>query len=427
MITSPVRIQSTAFLICILVLGTVVGHARQAELTLSEIESNVAWMVNMERTHAGLNQLATDAQLSDIARKHSEEMRDEGYMAHESPFEDHRLPIDRYIKSVGRPPEALMENVGRVDRVGLAHTAPPRIHNGFMASPGHRVNILREGVSQMGIGCAIDSRGTIWTTELFAEPSMEAPGQAPAGAPGAPAGGPSPPATTGTPPRGTPAVAALEVGISRPVRTRIWRESIGPGHPLEVTVPIEGGLGIRVGVSTKTDAQLTAICTPPGDDAASALVEGAGSLNTQGELTPRSGDYVIKLTADQPVACRLVVITGPPQAVMRYGGAFRSPMPMAWDETLAGSLGDSDYPECFWIDLAEEQAGRIAVRALSPDFAGAIAIYDAADVLVGRVKCEASNSAFSLTGLAAGRYLVIMADGWAEAGTGDYEITLVNE
>jgi uncharacterized protein YkwD len=43
------------------------------------------------------------------------------------------------------------------------------IHNMFVASSGHRANLVNSGYTHMGVGVAKDSKGTIWVAEVFAK------------------------------------------------------------------------------------------------------------------------------------------------------------------------------------------------------------------------------------------------------------------
>ena len=68
----------------------------QDTVSLSQVENDIAWLINYERSAAGLAQLGQDTKLSAVARTHSEEMRDRKYVGHESPVAGRRLPDDRY-------------------------------------------------------------------------------------------------------------------------------------------------------------------------------------------------------------------------------------------------------------------------------------------------------------------------------------------
>jgi uncharacterized protein YkwD len=46
-----------------------------------------------------------------------------------------------------------------------------RLQAAFMASPEHRANILRTSFTQIGVGYAVDRRGTLWVSEIFRRPS----------------------------------------------------------------------------------------------------------------------------------------------------------------------------------------------------------------------------------------------------------------
>jgi len=75
------------------------------------------------------------------------------------------------------------ENVG-------AGNDPDQIHNAFMASSGHRANILSSTYTELGIGTAVGGDGRLYVAEVFRLPSSQ-PQTAPADDP-APAEDPAP-------------------------------------------------------------------------------------------------------------------------------------------------------------------------------------------------------------------------------------------
>jgi hypothetical protein len=62
------------------------------------------------------------------------------------------------------------ENVGYASNGGdeSLRTVTRRLHRGFMASTGHRENILGR-FNQVGIGVAVDDDGTMWATMVFVQ------------------------------------------------------------------------------------------------------------------------------------------------------------------------------------------------------------------------------------------------------------------
>jgi uncharacterized protein YkwD len=107
-----------------------------------DLEAQMLDMVNAERAAAGLQPLAPDPELTEVARAHSTDMFARGYFAHVSP--DGLDPFDR-MKRAGVTFRAAGENLALAPTLKIAHT-------GLMNSPGHRANILRPAFGRLGIG-----------------------------------------------------------------------------------------------------------------------------------------------------------------------------------------------------------------------------------------------------------------------------------
>lgn len=105
-------------------------------------EQQMFFMVNSEREKAGLQDLALDTQLRDIARAHSQDMLARGYFSHYTP--DGKSPFDR-MTAAGISFTAAGENLAFSANVNLAM-------QGLMQSPGHRANILSPNFGKIGIG-----------------------------------------------------------------------------------------------------------------------------------------------------------------------------------------------------------------------------------------------------------------------------------
>ena len=132
---------------------------------VKELEHQLSRRLNKDRAERGLPPLKYDEFLADIARAHSEDMRDNDFFAHESPktglLED-RMVVAGYLASEMRENLALAPNI---------ETAEDNLLN----SPGHRANIFSTTVSHVGVGIVRgDSDGdprSLTITQVFATPS----------------------------------------------------------------------------------------------------------------------------------------------------------------------------------------------------------------------------------------------------------------
>jgi uncharacterized protein YkwD len=118
--------------------------------------------LNEDRRQLDLPPLFLDLALSEVARAHSEEMRDEQYFAHLSPntgLAGDRLEQARYRAS------AHGENLALNDSIYEAQSS-------LMESVGHRRNIINTSMSHVGIGLARDDkeegRSAWYLTQVFA-------------------------------------------------------------------------------------------------------------------------------------------------------------------------------------------------------------------------------------------------------------------
>ncbi len=106
------------------------------------LEAEMLELVNAERVSSGLEPLAHDPELTEVARRHSADMFARGYFSHSTP--EGRSPFDR-IRDAGITFRIAGENLALAPTVSVAHT-------GLMNSPGHRANILRPQFGRVGIG-----------------------------------------------------------------------------------------------------------------------------------------------------------------------------------------------------------------------------------------------------------------------------------
>lgn len=107
-----------------------------------DLEARMLQLVNRERVTAGLQPLAADPELTEVARQHSTDMFARGYFAHDTP--EGQDPFDR-MRQAGVHFSTAGENLALAPTVQVAHT-------GLMNSPGHRANILHKDFARVGIG-----------------------------------------------------------------------------------------------------------------------------------------------------------------------------------------------------------------------------------------------------------------------------------
>ena len=119
-------------------------------------ERELVDLVNRDRARAGLPVLVADARLTAIARAHSQDMADHDFVGHVSPRTG--TAMDR-VRRAGLRPELVLENVGRA--YGAAEA-----ESGFLASPGHRGNLLDPQARRLGVG-VVFGREVTGTRPMF--------------------------------------------------------------------------------------------------------------------------------------------------------------------------------------------------------------------------------------------------------------------
>ncbi|WP_342511723.1 CAP domain-containing protein [Sporosarcina sp. FSL K6-1522] len=126
------------------------------DASISAIEKAVLDLTNAERQKAGLKPLQTDANLMKSARQKSADMASKNYFSHTSPT--YGSPFDQ-MKANGVTYKAAAENIAMGQRTA------EEVVKGWMASPGHRENILTPGYTHIGIG--YDQNGNYWTQQFI--------------------------------------------------------------------------------------------------------------------------------------------------------------------------------------------------------------------------------------------------------------------
>ena len=129
-----------------------------------QAEGQLLAQLDRDRKASGLPALVHDPRLAQIARQYSREMAETGEVAHYSRRTG--SIIDRIqAAKISPAPTLIAENVGSALSAADAQ-------RGFMASPGHRDNILNRAVTHVGVGVAVgrEEGGTVslYFTQVFA-------------------------------------------------------------------------------------------------------------------------------------------------------------------------------------------------------------------------------------------------------------------
>jgi uncharacterized protein YkwD len=137
-------------------------------------------LLNRERSERGLPSLAPDPRLARIAREHSEDMVRRGYFEHTTPEGE---TVQDRIRASGWPPARGASGGENIEWGRGNQATPAAMVAGWMASPGHRADILRPAFTQIGIGIAFGiplgdgsppSAGATYTTDFggVTDPSL---------------------------------------------------------------------------------------------------------------------------------------------------------------------------------------------------------------------------------------------------------------
>jgi len=124
--------------------------ASAGELEADEVSAaEIFDLLNRSRVEAGLDPLAWSVALADVGQAYATEMYLGGFFSHDSPVSGN--VVDR-VKKAGIPYRIVGENLA------LAATSKA-VHEGLMASTGHRENILRPEFTRVGIGVVAGPHG----------------------------------------------------------------------------------------------------------------------------------------------------------------------------------------------------------------------------------------------------------------------------
>ena len=120
------------------------------EADLAAVRAATLCLVNRERESHGQGPLATNTELQDAAQGHSESMASGAYFEHTGPGGSflERIRASGYLPG----PNALYSVGENIAYGSLQDATPGAIVAAWMASPGHRANILNSAFREVGIG-----------------------------------------------------------------------------------------------------------------------------------------------------------------------------------------------------------------------------------------------------------------------------------
>ena len=204
-------------------------------------EGTLWQLLNGARVNNGMAPLQQNGTLVGIARWRSQDMLARDYFSHTIP--GCGCAVYAYYDQNGLNYVWGGENIGW--NSGLDDgSSPVSVHNNFMASSGHRANVLNAAFTHGGVGAAAADnqqfqgyvQNTRMYTELFMQaPSAAAPAPAPA-APAAPAPARTAPAPTAARPAGgaAPAPVAAAPAAVEPTSTEVAMAA--PPRPVSAAV-----------------------------------------------------------------------------------------------------------------------------------------------------------------------------------------------
>ena len=133
---------------------------------MNDLEQRLFELTNTQRLFQRLRPLVEVHELSQAARRHSEDMLRRRFFAHVNP--DGKTAADRMAAALNRPVSASAENLWmRTGAVASAEKIVEEAVAQLMNSRPHRSNILNSRYTHVGAGVAV-TRSEVRVTQLFA-------------------------------------------------------------------------------------------------------------------------------------------------------------------------------------------------------------------------------------------------------------------
>lgn len=135
-----------------------VTHPKASPVETSPTDDEIWLAVNVQRQADGEAPLSLDPRLTASATAKCMDMSINNYWAHVSPT---GVTWDSFIKQQYSHYQAAGENLAR------GYTTSQAIVNAWMASPGHRANILDSAFNEVGYAICTDSQSRIMVVQQF--------------------------------------------------------------------------------------------------------------------------------------------------------------------------------------------------------------------------------------------------------------------
>ncbi|MFN3847007.1 MAG: CAP domain-containing protein [Paracoccaceae bacterium] len=122
------------------------------------LESGMIQWINQQRQANGLNPLKPSSKLKSAAQGHACDMATRGYFSHQRAGGP---DLSGRVKSNGYRFRRVAENIAKSRAADVGAAA-----NIWRKSPPHWSNILKPGVSEIGLGVATDGGSTYWVMNI---------------------------------------------------------------------------------------------------------------------------------------------------------------------------------------------------------------------------------------------------------------------
>lgn len=151
------RALTSALLSTVLATATLVAGAGAVSANVTVSDAEVLRLVNAERARAGCASLQVNGHLQIAAQQHSREMAALNRFSHRSAT---GASAQQRARAVGY-------GAGVGENIAAGQRSAQQVVNAWMASPGHRRNILTCSYRTTGIGIATGGHYGVYWTQKF--------------------------------------------------------------------------------------------------------------------------------------------------------------------------------------------------------------------------------------------------------------------
>lgn len=140
----------------------VLDETQMAEIVGSAAPDTMLTLINDIRSQNGLQTVRLESRLTSAADGHSEDMADNNFFSHTGSDGD---TLRQRLAEVGYSYRVAAENIA------AGYPTPEQVFQAWMNSSGHRANILRSDVREIGVGDAYEAASRYdyyWTLVLAA-------------------------------------------------------------------------------------------------------------------------------------------------------------------------------------------------------------------------------------------------------------------